>query len=305
MEMRRSKERLRASAHAMEQRRTLSPGDSGAVGAGEGFGQQTILGERVGDAGVAEHEGVEHAGAVEEAAEDDGEGETGADDGAGGVGPCSGGELGGGDSGEADGGEWQDVGDGHECGGDEHGAGIVALRTLDLLSDGGGVVPAHVVPEGDGDGSGEVVADGWWSHGRDSGGVVSGCESLPEAGGDEHGEGSKQQDEHADGAFADDYCSAEVPEGAEEDDGESPEGSAVACGPERFDAAEIGDEDDGVDGHVEDAGGEREPGFLESPEAAECATDPAVVATLFGQRGGEFADHERGGEAPDERHDEQ
>ena len=71
------------------------------------------------------------------------------------------------------------------------------------------------------------------------------------------------------------------------------------------DAREIEDEDDRVDGHVEDAGGEREPRLLKSPEAAEGAADPAVVATFLGQRGGEFANHQRGGQAPDERDDEQ
>ncbi len=58
------------------------------------------------------------------------------------------------------------------------------------------------------------------------------CRGLPEAGGDEHDEGREQEDEHADGAFADGYCAAKVPEGAEEDDGESPERAAVAGGAE-------------------------------------------------------------------------
>jgi hypothetical protein len=66
------------------------------------------------------------------------------------------------------------------------------------------------------------------------------------------------------------------------------------------DAGEIEDEDDGVDGHVEDAGGEREPCLLKAPEGAEGAADPDVVAAFRREGGGEFADHEGGGEAPDE-----
>ena len=63
---------------------------------------------------------------------------------------------------------------------------------------------------------------------------------------------------------------------------------------------EIEDEGGGVDGHVEDAGGEGEPGFLKSPEASHGAADPDVEAAFFGDGAGEFADHEGGGEAPEE-----
>src|SRR5450631_2439309 len=73
----------------------------------------------------------------------------------------------------------------------------------------------------------------------------------------------------------------------------------------RRDAGEISDKNDWVDGHVEDAGSEREPSLLKSPEAAQGATDPAVVAPLFGKSGGQFTDHERGGQTPDEWNDEQ
>ena len=81
--------------------------------------------------------------------------------------------------------------------------------------------------------------------------------------------------------------------------------AAIAGGKAGGEAREIEDEDDRVDGHVEDAGGKREPRLLKSPEAAERAAHPAVVAAFFGQRGGEFADHQRGGQAPDEGNDEQ
>ena len=61
-----------------------------------------------------------------------------------------------GEAGEGDGEQRKNVGDGDQRGGDEHGARVVALRVFDFLRDGGGVVPAHVVPEGDGDGAGEI-----------------------------------------------------------------------------------------------------------------------------------------------------
>ena len=68
---------------------------------------------------------------------------------------------------------------------------------------------------------------------------------------------------------------------------------------------EIEHEGCGIDGHVEDAGGEGEPGFLESPEGAHRAAHPVVEASIAGHRGGEFAHHQGGGEAPEEREQEQ
>jgi len=58
-----------------------------------------------------------------------------------------------------------------------------------------------------------------------------------------------------------------------------------------------------VDGHIEDRGGERKPGFLKAPEPAERAADPDVEAAFLGHGRGEFADHEGGGQAPDEGND--
>ena len=130
-------------------------------------------------------------------------------------------------------------------------------------------------------------------------------EGLAKADGNQDGEGSEQNDEHRDGTFADGLCAAQVPCRAEQDDGKGAECPAIAGGEAGRGAAEVGDEDDRVDGHVEDAGGEREPRLLEAPEAAESAAYPAVVAALFRERGGQFADHECGGQAPDERDDEQ
>ena len=140
--------------------------------------------------------------------------------------------------------------------------------------------------------------------------VKKGCRwrerrALPEAGGDQDDEGGEQNGEEADGSLADGLGSAQVPGGAGEDDGQLPERGAGPRGEAGRDAGEIEDEDDRVDGHVEDAGGEREPCLLKSPEGAEGAAHPAVVAALLRQGGGELADHERGGQAPDQRDEEQ
>ncbi len=225
-------------------------------------------------------------------------GEQRAGEDAGGVGPRAGGELAGSEAGEANGGERKNVGEGDQRGGAEHGARIVALRVFDFLRDGAGVVPAHVVPHGDGDGAGEVGG---------SDGLQKGAGAVavprPEAGGDEDDEGREQDAEERDRGLADGLGAAEIPERAAEDDGELPEGAAIAGGPGGREAAEVEDEDGGVDGHVEDAGGEREPGLLKAPEAAEGAAHPDVEAAFGRDGAGELADHERGGEAPDEGDD--
>jgi len=64
---------------------------------------------------------------------------------------------------------------------------------------------------------------------------------------------------------------------------------------------EIEDEERGINRHVENAGGEREPCFLKSPEITESAADPRVVAAFAGQRARQFADHESGGQTPQDR----
>ena len=186
-------------------------------------------------------------------------------------------------------------------GGGDHGARIVALRILDLLRDGGGVVPAHVVPHRHQDGGGE----------RGLGACVAPLdrgmerESAPESEHQKDGEGREQQNEQADGAFADGGRAAEIPGAAEDHDGQRP-GVAVPAGGERgIELAEIENEDGRVDGHVEDAGREREPAFLISPERTEGAAHPDVEAAFGGNGAGQFADHERGGQGPKNRQDKQ
>ena len=66
----------------------------------------------------------------------------------------------------------------------------------------------------------------------------------------------------------------------------------------------VGDEKIGVKRHFEDAAREGEPGFLITPERAHAAPHPDVKTTFFGERGGQFADHQCGGQTPQEWSDE-
>ena len=106
-----------------------------------------------------------------------------------------------------------------------------------------------------------------------------------------------------DGAVADGDGAAEVPERGDDDDGELQQEGVVAVLELGEDGHQVERDGGGVDGHVEDAGGEREPGDLKAPEAAEGAVGPDVEAAFVGDGGGEFADHEGGGEAPEDGDD--
>ena len=59
-------------------------------------------------------------------------------------------------AGEGDGGQRKNVRNGHQQRSAEHRARVGALRIVDLFGDRAGVVPAHVVPQGDGDGAREI-----------------------------------------------------------------------------------------------------------------------------------------------------
>src|ERR1051326_7087418 len=47
-----------------------------------------------------------------------------------------------------------------------------------------------------------------------------------------------------------------------------------------------------IDRHVKNAGGEREPRFLEAPEISQAPSNPRVVAAFLRQSTGKFSDHE-------------
>ena len=70
-------------------------------------------------------------------------------------------------------------------------------------------------------------------------------------------------------------------------------------------ASQVGDEQRGIDRHVENGRNQREPGFLKSPEIAHGAAHPSVITAFVGQRARKFADHESRRQAPEQRREEQ
>ena len=114
----------------------------------------------------------------------------------------------------------------------------------------------------------------------ESGETSSGGVGMPQSEGDENRKRCEHHGEEPERSAADGFRSAQIPEDAADDDGQFPRNGSVAGGELGRDLSEIQGEGDGVERHVEDTGGQREPGFLESPEAAESAANPDVVARL-------------------------
>ncbi len=61
------------------------------------------------------------------------------------------------------------------------------------------------------------------------------------------------------------------------------------------------DEQRGIDGHIKDAGHQREPSFLKAPERPHGAAHPDVKTAFSRQCGGEFAHHQPRRQTPDQR----
>ena len=67
----------------------------------------------------------------------------------------------------------------------------------------------------------------------------------------------------------------------------------------RAELAQIKHKDGRIDGHIEDAGREREPALLIAPEGPQRTAHPNVEAALGGNGGGKLSDHQCRGQAPE------
>ena len=70
-------------------------------------------------------------------------------------------------------------------------------------------------------------------------------------------------------------------------------------------AGQIGYEQRRINRHVENGRHQREPRFLKSPEISHRPPHPGVVAAFVGQGARKLADHERRGQAPEQRREQQ
>ena len=116
---------------------------------GEDLRQHAILSHRQRQAGVAHHQGIEHAKAADHATQGQTDAQQRTAEHAGDVSPRTGFPCAGGKPGQPHGCYRNDVAEGNDDHRRQHGARIGPLRTLHLGRDGGGIVPSHVVPHAD------------------------------------------------------------------------------------------------------------------------------------------------------------
>ena len=136
-------------------------------------------------------------------------------------------------------------------------------------------------------------------------GLAGGRGAVEETVDRQHREGSQQHDPHRQGAIAHRFGAHQIPRGGGGYQRNCQRRAAAAGGHPRRQVAQIADEQRGVDGHVEDAARQRQPGFLKSPEASHAARHPDVVAAPSGQRARKLADHECRRDRPDHRRHQQ
>ena len=86
---------------------------------------------------------------------------------------------------------------------------------------------------------------------------------------------------------------------------QSPQAGARTRRPRWRKLAQIENEERGIDGHVEDACGHRQPCLLVAPERTERPPHPHIETTFGGDGARELADHQGCRQAPDQRENQQ
>jgi len=198
-----------------------SPGNAALVPKREPRGQHAVLRKDHWQARIGEHQRVEHAQTADGPAQNDRAREQWAAEGASRIGPRAGRELLDGDACVSDCGDGENIGDGDERGAAHHGQRVITARVLHFFSDGRGIVPAHVVPQGDNDGGAEAA----------SGECC--CALVPvwavqQSKNSQDGERRKQNDKQRDRASAYGGRSAEIPEATGSDESQFPNNTARA-----------------------------------------------------------------------------
>ncbi len=133
------------------------------------------------------------------------------------------------------------------------------------------------------------------------GGDVSQRSKLERRDANNRDEGRRKREEQPQRRGRDHAHSGNIKESANDHHCQRDHHSAMSFREPGKQAIEIKDEQRRIDGHVENRGHQREPSLLESPEIAHGAPHPGVVAAFVGQRTGKFANHESGGQAPENR----
>src|SRR5215475_8418551 len=102
----------------------------------------------------------------------------------------------------------------------------------------------------------------------------------------------QHDEQHRQRTVAHSLAATQVPNNAHNDHGRT-DGDAVPASIQSGEKSrDVGYEQRWINGHVEDAGGEREPSFLESPERTGSTTDPYVIAAFRRNRARKLPNHQ-------------
>lgn len=129
--------------------------------------------------------------------------------------------------------------------------------------------------------------------------------AFPNTQADDAEKGCQQQPQHPQRTLPNGIRAAQIPRNANHYHRQRPRHSAMAGRQGWIELTKVRDSERGINRHVEDAGGKRQPRLLKSPEATECAADPDVEAAIFRERAGQFTHHQRGRQTPDKGDDAQ
>ena len=197
-------------------------------------------------------------------------------------------------------GKGQDVSRRHNADCDQHRARISPLRTLDFCGNGGGVVPSHVIPHAD-----EQTAENVYGRSSRLGHGVGQRAELEGRHHHDHHERRRQGHEQPQRSERYHFHSCNVQQGTRDHYRQRNPPSAIILLEPREHPRQVGHKQRGINRHVENGRNQREPGFLKSPEVAHGAAHPGVVAAFVRQRARQLADHEGGGQAPEQRRKQQ
>jgi len=257
-----------------------------------------ILGHSQGQARVAHHQSVEHAEGAKQAAEDERQAQPVSSEQPGDVRPGTGLPGAGRQSSNCHGRDRQNVGERHKQHRQEYGPGIGALRAIHFRGDGGGIVPAHVIPHGNQNSAEDAHGGGGGRRGRGQRTVTKQSNHTDD------GKRSRERSKKPHRGCGYHAYPGNIQQRARGHHRDAHHHAPALLPKPWNQVREIGNEQRGVDGHIENTGNEREPGFLKAPEFPQAAAHPGVIASFGGDGAGEFADHVGGGQAPQERRDE-
>ena len=257
----------------------------------EHSGKHPVLRHRQRQARITHDQGIEHAEAAHHSAQHDGDAQPVPANQAGKIRPRARLECRRRNAGHVDRQNRQDITQGDNNDGCNHRSRIGSLRPVHLARDCRSVVPAHVVPHGD-----EYSAE--QTHRRMRRRRPRQRPGLERRQNYQRCKRRRKQKEKSERRHPDHADVRQIQRHAYGHHADAYDQSAVILRKVRDQTNQIRHEQRGVNGHVEYAGGQGLPRFLKAPKISHCPAHPHVVPAFFGQRAGQFADHQRRWQAP-------